>query len=104
MKAMRSMLTFYKSFALIGFLLTLVCLFIIYSNGVKMFTVVFWFILLTIVLIVFYTNNSRKQELYYYKNLGISKLKLWIPALTFDFLVFFVLMVILMIKLNGTHT
>lgn len=103
MKTLRSIFTFYKSFALVSFMLTLICLNIIYINGIKTFTLLFWFKILTMVLIFNYVNSYKKKEFYYYKNLGISKLQLWLPILIFDLFVFLVLMITLMVKINDTH-
>ena len=67
----------------------------IYSNGIKTFQVLFWFKIFTLGLIFYYINSYKKKELYYYKNLGISKLKLWLPILIFDFLIFLISMIII---------
>lgn len=105
MKTLRLILTFYKSFALLSLLLTSTCLFIIYkygNNGIHILQVLFWFKLGTLGLIFYYINNYKKKEFYYYKNLGISKQKLWIPILFFDFSLFLVSAIILAAKLHET--
>lgn len=103
MKALRLILTFYRSFAFAGFLITLACVNIIYMNGIESFTPVFWFKIFTVVLIYYYINGYKKNELYYYKNLGISKLKLWLPTLIFDFLTFLFLTILVGINIHEAH-
>ncbi len=105
MKTLRLILTFYKSFALFSLLLTLTCLFIIYEygkNGIYILQALFWFKLVTLGLIYYYIDSYKKAESYYYKNLGISKQKLWIPILIFDFSFFLISAIILAAKLHET--
>ncbi|PKP17417.1 MAG: hypothetical protein CVU05_15575 [Bacteroidetes bacterium HGW-Bacteroidetes-21] len=72
------------------------------KNWVSVLQVLFWFKLATLALIFYYINSYKKNEFYYYKNLGISKHKLWIPILVFDFSVFLISVIILAIKLHET--
>lgn len=44
-------------------------------------------------MLVYSTNSYKKNEFYYYKNLGLSKLKLWPPILVFDFLFFLIALI-----------
>lgn len=87
---LRLILSFYRSFAFASATLTFACISIVYANGIYAFTVVFWFKMATLGLIFYFINNYKKHELYYYKNLGVSKWMLWIPTLTFDFILFIV--------------
>jgi hypothetical protein len=104
MKTLRAILSFYSSFAFVGFLLTAACLTIVYTNGIATFTLLFWFKVGTMWIIFNFTNRNKKKEYYYYDNLGISKRMLWIPALALDFMVFTISMVVLMLKMNGSQT
>jgi len=94
MTTLRSILTFYKSFAFTSLLLTVICLKIVVTYGISTFQALFWFKIISLGLIFYYINSYKKNELYYYKNLGISKLKLWLPILIFDFFFFFITMII----------
>ena len=102
MKTVRLILSFYKSFAFVSILITLVSVIIVYlngSDGVLMIQWFFWFKLFTIGAIFYYTNSYKKNEYYYYKNLGVSKLMLWVPTLVFD-ITFFSIAVITTAILN----
>lgn len=96
MKAFRLILTFYKSFALASYLITFACLFIMHrygSKGIYIIQILFWFKIFTLAMLVYSTNSYKKNEFYYYKNLGLSKLKLWPPILVFDFLFFLIALI-----------
>jgi hypothetical protein len=103
MRTFRAILSFYSSFAFLGFLLTAACLTIVYTNGIATFTLLFWFKIGTMWLTYYFTDSYKSKEYYYYDNLGISKRTLWVPALAFDFTVFMVSMVVLMLKMNGAQ-
>lgn len=106
MKTIRLILTFYKSFAFLSFTITFVSLGLIYGfgkNGIYMIQIFFWFKIFTLAVIVYSTNVYKKNEIYYYKNLGLSRLKLWIPTLTFDFLFFLISIIILASNLHETQ-
>ncbi len=105
MKTLRLIVTFYKSFAFLSSLLTLICLFLIYQygeNGIHILQILFWFKLITLGSIFYFINSYKKAEFYYYKNLGISKLQLWIPVLIFDFSLFLFSAILLATKLHDT--
>ena len=93
MRTIRLIITFYKSFAFAGLAVTLACLVSIYGfqdKAINMIQAFFWFKVFTQVAIVYIINSYKAKEFYFYKNLGVSRLTLWIPTLTFDFLVFLV--------------
>ena len=109
MKALRLILTFYKSFAFLSFLITFICLgllsgfiLVVGPKGISFIQTLFWFKIFTLAVIVYFINVYKKNEFYYYKNLGISKFMLWIPILIFDFLFFLISMVILAAYLHDT--
>jgi len=110
MKTIRLILTFYKSFAFISFLITFICLglisgFILVGDpkGISFIQILFWFKIFTLAITVYTINFYKKNEFYYYKNLGLSKLKLWIPIITFDFLFFLVTIIFLASTLYETQ-
>jgi len=94
MKTLRLTLTFYKSFLFVSLLITLSCMSVIATNGMQAFVAVFWFKIITLGLIVFFINNYKRNEFYYYKNLGLSKFRLWLSILLFDFILFIMLLII----------
>nr|WP_294874021.1 hypothetical protein [uncultured Pedobacter sp.] len=87
-KTLRLMFTFYMSFFVTAFVLTLVSAYMLSKLGSEAFTLIFWFKMISYGIIVYYINNYKKKEFYYYQNLGIAKLTLWLGTLTFDFLLF----------------
>jgi len=106
MKTLRLLLTFYKSFAAFSLLLTMISLFIIYesgNDGIYTLKILIWFKLFTIGLIYYFINSYKKNEYYLNLNLGISKAKLWIPILIFDFSIFILSAITLAAKLHETH-
>lgn len=106
MKTIRLILTFYKSFAFLSFLVTFICLGLLYGfgiNGIYMVQALFWFKIFTLAIIVYSTSVFKKKEFYYYKNLGISKQTLWIPILFFDFLFFLIAIIVLASNLHETQ-
>lgn len=97
-KKIRLLITFYKSFTLTNFLITFICLGILYGFGAKgiyMIQALFWFKMITLAITFYAINEYKKNEFYYYKNLGISKLNLWLPILIFDFLFFLIALITL---------
>ncbi len=105
MKQLRLILFFYKSYAFTSCAITLICMALLYGfgkNGIHMIQAFFWFKIFTLAIIVYATNSYKKNQFYYYKNLGMSKVKLWLPTLIFDFLVFLILTIILAIKIHDT--
>lgn len=103
MKTVRLILTFYKSFALTSYLITFICLGLLYGfgeKGIYLIQVLFWFKIFTLAVIVYSVNIYKRNEYYYYKNLGLSKLTLWIPILIFDFTFFLTSIIILASNLH----
>jgi len=94
MKTIRSITHFYKSFAFASWIITLSCVFIAYYQGIMAFTALFWFKIITLGLIVYFISSYKRDEFYYYKNLGLSKLHLWVSTLLFDFILFIFLIVL----------
>ncbi len=90
-KTLRLLLTFYRSYFIASFLITLCCLNIYRVYGIETFVVLFWFKIITLGLIYFFIKTYKNKEFYYYQNLGVSKLKLWTSTITVDFILFFVL-------------
>lgn len=103
MKTLRIILLFYKPFAFTSFFLTATCGVTIYYYGIIIFQVLFWFKLITLGMLYFYINSYKSNEFYYYKNLGLSRSRLWISVLVFDFCFFLISMIFIAIKLHETH-
>ena len=67
MNTVRLIMTFYKSFAFLSFIITYVCLGLIYGlgkNGIHMIQVFFWFKIYTLAVILYFTNVYKKNEIY----------------------------------------
>lgn len=92
MRTIRLILTFYNSFAFVSLMITLACLSIIYTWGFTTFVALFWFKIVTAGIIFYYINSFKKDVFYYYKNLGLTKKYLWFSSLTFDFVLFLILL------------
>ncbi len=99
MRKLRLIATFYQSYAFASLLVTLFCLLRFYSIGIKPFAVLFWFKIATMAIFMYFIDVYKRDEFYYYKNLGLSKVVLWVSTLVFDFILFLVLISIaLMIR------
>ena len=99
MKTLGLIIRFYKSFAFASWLITLSCLIIMYTNGIKTITLLFWFKIITMGLFFYFINYFKSNEFTYYKNLGISKLVLWISTILFD-LILFISLIVLTLKIR----
>jgi hypothetical protein len=92
----RKILTFYKSFVFVSSVITLTCVSAININGLEILTAVLLFKLFTLGIIILYINLYKKNEFYYYHNLGLSKLTLWIYTSGIDLLLFFLSIAVLL--------
>ncbi len=97
MRVLRLLLTFYKSFAFVSLMITLACLGPIYMLGIDFFAVLLWFKIITLGLILYYIHNYQKNIFFYYKNLGLTKKKLCIVTLSFDFSLFLALTILTLV-------
>src|SRR5579863_5130779 len=90
-KIIRLVWTFYKTFILASFIITACCIVLFWKYGISSFAILFWFKVTTLGVIYYFINTYRNREYYYFKNLGISKIFLWIVILTFDLMMFVLL-------------
>lgn len=88
LRTIRLIGTFYRSFLLFSFIITVSCLSLFWKNGTSIFVVLFWFKITTLGLTYYFINSYKSKEYYYYLNLGVSKATLWTAALCFDFALF----------------
>lgn len=85
---LRSLVTFYKSFALLSLIINVFCITIIVVTQFRLFPLMFWFRVAVMALIFYFISDYKQKEFYYYQNLGISKGTLWISTLAFDLFLF----------------
>jgi len=71
---------------------TLGCAYALHTNGIRIFSYIFWFRLITLGLIFYFVGEYKKKEFYYYENLGISKFVLWSVTIALDVLLFIILL------------
>ncbi len=93
-KTLRLLLTFYRSYFFVTFLITCCCLYIFSMYGIEIFVALFWSKISTLGLIYYFIKTNKSKEFYYYQNLGISKLLLWSTTLIFDFIIFISLLIL----------
>lgn len=86
--------TFYKSYCFLSALITFFCVRAFWIYGFTGFAGIFWFKILTLVVTFFFVNQTKKKEYYYYQNLGIGKTLLWTATLSFDCIVFAILLIL----------
>lgn len=53
-----------------------------------------WFKILTTLLVVYVADRLKRSEYPYYANLGIPKIRLWIPVILADILLFGLIMIV----------
>lgn len=98
MRTFKLITRFYSGIFLANFLITLSCIGLLgyYSaNASQLIGILFWFKIITIAVIFYSAVFYKKNELYYYQNLGISKLRLGVFTSLFDFLLWLILSIII---------
>lgn len=93
LRTIRLILTFYKSFFIANFIITAVCIDIFWKYGMATFFEIFWFKVISLGMIFYFIREFKAKQFYYYQNLGISKMLLWVTTLTFDFGLFMLLII-----------
>ena len=101
LKTIKLILTFYKSFFIATTVITICCVWIFEHNGISTYFPLFWFKIATLGLIYYFINNFKSDEIYYYQNLGVSKIVLWSSTLAIDFALFIV-SIIITYKINAS--
>jgi hypothetical protein len=80
----RLLLTFYKSFFVFNFLVTLTSVVLFWEYGPPILKVLFWLKIATLYLTFYFIREYRQKEFYYYRNLGVRDTVLWGLTLGFD--------------------
>ena len=93
-KIIRLVWTFYKNFLLLSAIITAFCLRAFWMYGFASFFGIFWCKVVTLGLTYYFINTNKKNEYYYYQNLGVAKTLLWRATLSFDFVLFLLLLIL----------
>lgn len=91
-KKIRLIAHFYRSWCLFSLLITLVCSGLLWEYGLPIFSTLLWFKLATLFIAYLFIKSYKSREFYYYQNLGLSKMILWVVTLSFDLVVYLALM------------
>ena len=97
MRELKLITRFYGGLFFADFLVTLSCVFLIRLYGQQFYEIIgilFWFKVITIVVIFYAAIYYKPNELYYYQNLGLTKIKLGFYTSIFDFLLWLVLIML----------
>jgi hypothetical protein len=89
MRTLKLITRFYGGIFSANFLITLSCIFLLGVYGhyaYQILGILFWYKVLSIILIFYTAIFYKKNELYYYQNLGVSKLLLGVVTSVFDFI------------------
>jgi len=89
MRTLKLITRFYSGIFLVNFLITLSCVYSMIHFGtdaLEIVGVLFWFKVCLLAVVFYFSITNNKQELYYYQNLGISKLFLAGTTSAFDFM------------------
>jgi len=95
-RRIRLYLTFMRSFYAANIILSLVCFWLLFKNGISIFGVLFYFKVITLGVIVYTINSIKKKEYYYYENLGIGRMKLWMSIILFDMLCYLLFCILIL--------
>ena len=93
-KTMRLVCTFYRSFFFLSLIINASCIIIFWKYGYSVFVGVFWLKIATLGLTYYFIDSYKNKEYYYYQNLGISKVLLWVVTFSFDFTLFIFLIML----------
>ena len=102
MRTLKLISRFYGGIFLANFLVTFSCIYLLGIFGSlahKLAPMLFWYKLITLILIFYTSVYYRKQELYYYQNLGVSKIQLAVGTSVLDIAIT-VLLLFLRLKFN----
>ena len=88
----RLLLTFYRGFFILAFLITLVCMVLFREYGLSIFFILLGLKLGSMTLIFLFIRTSKSREFIYYQNLGLSRTFLWATTLLFDFFLYLLLL------------
>ena len=100
MRKIRLIITFYKLFFYAGLVISLACAYTVYRWKINPFSEFFGLKTFTLGLFFYYIHYNKRGNVYYYfKNLGLSKKQLWITTLTFEYILF-VILLIMAVKLR----
>jgi hypothetical protein len=106
MRTIRLITRFYGAIFLANFLVTLSCVYLLAmagKNDQAIVAVFFWYKIISMTLIFYTAIYYKKNELYYYQNLGITKLKLILTTSVFDFFVWLIFILLqLLIGIPGS--
>jgi hypothetical protein len=97
MRKLRLITRFYMGIFLANSLITLSTIYIMWlykANAVEIIGVLFWFKIISLGIIIYAAVYYNKNQLYYYQNLGISKVLLMAVPFAFDFLLWLTLIII----------
>ena len=100
MRSLKLITRFYTGIFLANFLVTLSCIYLLRHFGhsaQKIIGVLFWYKIITIACLFYTSVYYRKNEMYYYQNLGVSRVQLGVTTSLFDFSIWLVLMLIQML-------
>lgn len=90
-RKLKAYFTFYRSFFFVSFLITVICLFILIKSEFKLMPALFWLKSTTLAIIYYVTHINKQREFFYYQNLGISRIFLWVSTLGTDMFLFLLL-------------
>ncbi|MDP9046793.1 MAG: hypothetical protein M3N14_01565 [Bacteroidota bacterium] len=90
MRTLKLIARFYNGIFLANFLVTLSCVYLLGNYGShahKIITVLFWYKMISVQLVFSTAIYYSRNELYYYQNLGVSKLQMGVTVTIVDFLI-----------------
>lgn len=99
-RAIKLITRFYGNIFLANFLVTLSCVYLLRlagKNAQSLVFVFFWYKIISMMFIFYTAIYYKKNELYYYQNLGVTKLRLVLTTSGFDFLAWLIFVLLQLI-------
>lgn len=94
MKAIRLILQFYGTFVFLSLLITMGCVMVVYLTNGFFLKGALLAKLMGNGAVILAIESNQKTQFVYYRNLGLTKMQLWVSSLVFDFVIFISLVLI----------
>ena len=95
LRGIRIVITFYSSYFIASFIVSLACASMVFTAGLSAMSGVMLIKTVSLVIIYFFISAYKRPEFYYYQNLGFSKKRIWALSILADLLLFILLLILI---------
>jgi len=82
---------FYKGFSVVHMSINLVALVMVWNTGFSLLSFLLWLKIISSGTIFYFIHQYKQKEYYYFQNLGLSRVFIWVSISGFDFFLFVLL-------------